>query len=205
MKDCGLEDGQQFHYPSLSSRVTAPSLKALSLDSHPPNSEFLFKVQFDNPMTQDAYYLKVTALGHIFNISEWFGPSLSFKDENIILHSDTHAHLGENNLFSWTSFAQFTNLEDKVDFQGVGNDRMLDQVKKSWLDVQLCKEGNQDCDASNNTTVGGVLKFPNHSNEETFIEVFSSFKHVKVIQFSSVQDGFTGFSDKVRPTLPFSI
>lgn len=45
------------------------------------------------------------------------------------------------------------------------------QVKKSWLNVQLCKEGNQDCDASNNTTAGGVLKFPKHSNEETVFEI----------------------------------
>ncbi|KAE9613214.1 putative nucleotide-diphospho-sugar transferase [Lupinus albus] len=78
------------------------------------------------------------------------------------------------------------------------NSALPAEVKKSWLDVQLCKEGTRDCNASNNTTFGGVLKFPKHSNEETFIEIFSSFKHVKVIQFSSVQDAFTGFTDKER-------
>jgi hypothetical protein len=48
------------------------------------------------------------------------------------------------------------------------------QVKNSWLDVQLCKEGTQDCDGSYNTTVGGVLKFPKHSNEEMVYLIFFS-------------------------------
>ncbi|XP_019445117.1 PREDICTED: arabinosyltransferase XEG113-like isoform X2 [Lupinus angustifolius] len=78
------------------------------------------------------------------------------------------------------------------------NSALPAEVKKSWLNVQLCKKGTKDCNASNNTTVGGALKFPKHSNEETFIEIFSSFKHVKVIQLSSVQDAFTGFTDKER-------
>lgn len=51
------------------------------------------------------------------------------------------------------------------------------QVKKSWLDVQLCKDGTQDCDASasNDTTVGGVLKFPKHSNEEMVFNYISLY------------------------------
>ncbi|KAL5099752.1 hypothetical protein RYX36_004079 [Vicia faba] len=72
------------------------------------------------------------------------------------------------------------------------------EVKKSWLNVHLCKEGTQDCIASNNVTVGGVLKFPKHSKEETFMKVFSSFKDIKVIQFSSMRDAFTGFTNKER-------
>jgi len=52
------------------------------------------------------------------------------------------------------------------------------QVKKSWLDVQLCKEGAQDCFASNNATVGGILKFPRHSNEET---VLKNLIHLRVV------------------------
>ncbi|OIW10787.1 hypothetical protein TanjilG_27733 [Lupinus angustifolius] len=83
------------------------------------------------------------------------------------------------------------------------NSALPAEVKKSWLNVQLCKKGTKDCNASNNTTVGGALKFPKHSNEETFIEIFSSFKHVKVIQLSSVQDAFTGFTDKASPLCPF--
>ena len=43
--------------------------------------------------------------------------------------------------------------------------------------VQLCKDGTQDCDASasNDTTVGGVLKFPKHSNEEMVFNYISLY------------------------------
>ncbi|KAL7164620.1 hypothetical protein ACSBR2_040504 [Camellia fascicularis] len=72
------------------------------------------------------------------------------------------------------------------------------QVKESWLDVQLCQEGSQNCNVSNSTSPTGVLKFPKNGNEEMFKTVFSSFKDVKVIQFSSMQDAFLGFTDKTR-------
>ncbi|KAK2647788.1 hypothetical protein Ddye_015277 [Dipteronia dyeriana] len=76
------------------------------------------------------------------------------------------------------------------------NPSMPQQVVDSWLEVQLCQEGAGDCHASSNTTQLGVLKFPKHSSEETLKTVFSSFKDVKVIQFSSMQDAFQGFTDK---------
>lgn len=72
------------------------------------------------------------------------------------------------------------------------------EVKESWLDVQLCREGSQNCNISNSTSSSGVFKFPKHSNEETFKMVFSSLKDVKVIQFSTMQDAFLGFADKKR-------
>lgn len=78
------------------------------------------------------------------------------------------------------------------------NPLMPKQVKESWLDVQLCQQGTRDCIASNTTTPSGALRFPKRSNEETFKTVFSSFKDVKVIQFSSMQDAFPGFTDKAR-------
>ncbi|XP_010518959.1 PREDICTED: arabinosyltransferase XEG113 [Tarenaya hassleriana] len=71
-------------------------------------------------------------------------------------------------------------------------------VKESWLDVKLCQEGSEGCEASNNTSPSGVLKFPKRSSEERFKAIFSSFKDVKVIKFSSIQDAFTGFSNKER-------
>ncbi|BAT75204.1 Arabinosyltransferase protein [Vigna angularis] len=90
----------------------------------------------------------------------------------------------------------------QIDFREysiLDNPSLPSEVEKSWLDVQLCKEGTEGCDVSNDTTsVGGILKFPKHSNEETFMKVFSSFKDIKVIKFSSVQDAFQGFTDKER-------
>ncbi|GFZ08613.1 xyloglucanase 113 [Actinidia rufa] len=47
------------------------------------------------------------------------------------------------------------------------NPLMPKQVKESWLDVQLCQEGSQNCNVSNSTSPLGVLKFPKRSNEET--------------------------------------
>ncbi|KAJ8773973.1 hypothetical protein K2173_009404 [Erythroxylum novogranatense] len=84
------------------------------------------------------------------------------------------------------------------EYSFLDNPLLPSQVKQSWLNVQLCQGGNQDCRGSNNTGSSGVLRFPKHSNEETFKTIFSSFKHVKVIQFSSMQDAFSGFSDKER-------
>ncbi|CAJ2646858.1 unnamed protein product [Trifolium pratense] len=94
---------------------------------------------------------------------------------------------------------------DIREYSILDNPSLPSEVKKSWLDVHLCKEGTQDCNASNNVTSGGVLRFPKHSNEETFMRVFSSFKDVKVIQFSTMQGAFTGFTNKARPFLSFCL
>ncbi|XP_022140507.1 arabinosyltransferase XEG113 [Momordica charantia] len=72
------------------------------------------------------------------------------------------------------------------------------QVKESWLDVQLCKQESEGCHPTNDTVLPGVLKFPKGSNEDTFKAIFSTFKDVKVIQFSTMQDAFPGFSDKKK-------
>ena len=56
-------------------------------------------------------------------------------------------------------------------------------MKKSWLDVQLCKDGTQDCFASNNATVGGVLKFPRHSNEERVFKILMHLMVISVLDF----------------------
>ncbi|MCI30298.1 hypothetical protein A2U01_0051507 [Trifolium medium] len=56
---------------------------------------------------------------------------------------------------------------DIREYSILDNPSLPSEVKKSWLDVHLCKEGTQDCNASNNVTSGGVLRFPKHSNEET--------------------------------------
>ncbi|KAL6556476.1 hypothetical protein OROGR_005764 [Orobanche gracilis] len=77
------------------------------------------------------------------------------------------------------------------------NPSMPQQLKNSWLDVHLCQEGSHGCEISNNTGRAGILKFPKRSTEETLKTIFSSFKHVKVIQFSSMQEAFLGFIDKL--------
>ncbi|KAL1532289.1 arabinosyltransferase XEG113-like protein [Salvia divinorum] len=78
------------------------------------------------------------------------------------------------------------------------NPSMPQQVKDSWLDVHLCQEGTPGCKVSNSTNPAGILKFPKRSKEETFKTIFSPLKDVKVLQFSSMQEAFLGFSDKER-------
>lgn len=78
------------------------------------------------------------------------------------------------------------------------NPLMPKQVKDSWLDVHICDEGTKDCRVSNETIRPGMIRFPKRSNEEMFATVFSAFKDVKVIKFSSMQDVFLGFTDKRR-------
>ncbi|XP_060207858.1 arabinosyltransferase XEG113 [Lycium barbarum] len=77
------------------------------------------------------------------------------------------------------------------------NPSMPQEVKKSWLNVRLCQEGSPGCQV-NSTSQSGALKLPKHSTEETLKTAFSKFEDVKVIQFSSMQDAFDGFTDKTR-------
>ncbi|XP_010266425.1 PREDICTED: arabinosyltransferase XEG113 isoform X2 [Nelumbo nucifera] len=86
------------------------------------------------------------------------------------------------------------------EYSFLDNSLLPKQIKESWLDVQLCHSGSQDCHVTNKTSRPGVLRLPKHSSEETLKTVLSSFKDVKVIQFSSMQDAFEGFSDKTRET-----
>ncbi|EPS58524.1 hypothetical protein M569_16289, partial [Genlisea aurea] len=70
--------------------------------------------------------------------------------------------------------------------------------EESWLKVHLCDTKSKGCRISNATTTGRILKLPENSSEETLRAVFSRFKDVKTIQFSSMQDAFRGFTDKTR-------
>ncbi|KAJ4845033.1 hypothetical protein Tsubulata_023177 [Turnera subulata] len=91
------------------------------------------------------------------------------------------------------------------EYSFLDNPSLPKHVKESWLNVQLCQEGAQDCHASNKTSPSGILRFPKRSSEELFKTVFSSFKDVKVIHFSSIQDAFLGFSDKASHLIFFLV
>ncbi|KAF3556970.1 hypothetical protein F2Q69_00011197 [Brassica cretica] len=53
------------------------------------------------------------------------------------------------------------------EYSFLDNPALPKQVKDSWLDVQLCQEGKEGCEATNITTPSGFLKFPKRSNEDT--------------------------------------
>ncbi|XP_077234770.1 arabinosyltransferase XEG113-like [Tasmannia lanceolata] len=88
-------------------------------------------------------------------------------------------------------FREYSFLENRL---------LPKQVKDSQLEVQVCEEQSSNCHIANETSLKGILRFPKHSSEEMFRKVFSSFKDVKVIQFSSMENVFLGFTDKVRET-----
>ncbi|MBA0796508.1 hypothetical protein Gohar_007271 [Gossypium harknessii] len=52
------------------------------------------------------------------------------------------------------------------EYSFLNNPLLPQQVKESWLDVQLCQEGTEDCHASSNTSRPGLLRFPKNSTEE---------------------------------------
>ncbi|MBA0702688.1 hypothetical protein Goari_022678 [Gossypium aridum] len=52
------------------------------------------------------------------------------------------------------------------EYSFLNNPLLPQQVKESWLDVQLCQEGTEDCHASSNTSRPGLLRFRKNSTEE---------------------------------------
>ncbi|KAH8509867.1 hypothetical protein Peur_051609 [Populus x canadensis] len=103
-----------------------------------------------------------------------------------------------NNMLKEQPEEEFGPAINFREYSFLDNPLLPRHVKESWLDVQLCQEGAEDCGASNKTSRPGMLRFPKRSNEDMFKTTFSSFKDVKVIQFSSMQDAFVGFTDKRR-------
>lgn len=93
--------------------------------------------------------------------------------------------------------AEFGHQIDFKEYSFLQNPRLSKKVKDSYLEVQLCDGQSAKCHMANET-IKRVLRFPKHSSQETLVEVFSSYRDVKVLQFSSMQDAFQGFTDKDR-------
>ncbi|KAG9452936.1 hypothetical protein H6P81_005840 [Aristolochia fimbriata] len=78
------------------------------------------------------------------------------------------------------------------------NPLLPEQVKESQLEVQVCDAISPNCMPKGTADGSGIIRLPKHSTEEVLKTVFSSYQHVKVIKFSSMEDAFGGFTDKVR-------
>ncbi|XP_062215246.1 arabinosyltransferase XEG113-like isoform X2 [Phragmites australis] len=74
------------------------------------------------------------------------------------------------------------------------------QAKESLLEVQLCDDHSSRCSAANGTNKHRPLLLPRNSTEQKLLNVFSSYKNVKIIQFSSMVDVFRGFADAATQT-----
>ncbi|XP_074283116.1 arabinosyltransferase XEG113-like [Silene latifolia] len=87
---------------------------------------------------------------------------------------------------------------DIREYSFLDNPALPQEVKESWLDVQLCQVGSKDCNITNGSSIARMIKLPRHSSEETLKTLFSSYKNVKVINFLSIGDAFLGFEDKEK-------
>ncbi|MQL70831.1 hypothetical protein Taro_003114 [Colocasia esculenta] len=104
----------------------------------------------------------------------------------------------------------------KIDFREYSffdNPLLPKKVKESWLEVQPCEEGSENCNMGGQPKPG-VLTLPKHSSEEMVLTILphkihvdlsnmlmrllSSHKDVKVLEFSSMEDVFQGFTSKGR-------
>ncbi|GJM95799.1 hypothetical protein PR202_ga12577 [Eleusine coracana subsp. coracana] len=84
---------------------------------------------------------------------------------------------------------------DFREYSFLENPSLPKQVKESLLEVQLCDDHNTGCSAANETSEHRPLLLPKNSTDQELLHVFSSYKNVKIIQFSSMVDAFRGFSD----------
>eukprot|EP01018_Ginkgo_biloba_P007783 Gb_19824 [translate_table: standard] len=78
------------------------------------------------------------------------------------------------------------------------NPRLPKQVKESKLTIEICDEGSNDCLANTDAEQPEVIKLHRKSSEDQIKAAVSAYKGVKVIEFSSMENAFAGFSDKVK-------
>ncbi|CAL9207613.1 unnamed protein product [Musa hybrid cultivar] len=71
-------------------------------------------------------------------------------------------------------------------------------VKESLLNVQLCDAHSKGCNISDGTTSRDFIQFPRNSTEQMYMQVFSQYKDIKVLHFSSMANAFQGFNDEAR-------
>ncbi|KAJ3681566.1 hypothetical protein LUZ60_016055 [Juncus effusus] len=83
------------------------------------------------------------------------------------------------------------------EYSFVKNPLVPKNVKESVLEVEICERNSPKCSSQNFTQkhTYGFLHFPKNATQQDLVQVFSKYKDFKIIQFSSMQDLFQGFSD----------
>ncbi|CAL4943035.1 unnamed protein product [Urochloa decumbens] len=89
---------------------------------------------------------------------------------------------------------------DFREYSFLDNPSLPKEVKESLLEVQLCDDRSSRCSSINGTNKHRPLLLPRNSTEEKLLNIFSSYKSVKIIQFSSMVDAFGGFADAAVET-----
>ncbi|XP_078446080.1 arabinosyltransferase XEG113-like [Wolffia australiana] len=92
----------------------------------------------------------------------------------------------------------------KIDFREYSffdNPRVPNEVISSRLQVELCEEGSDTC-SSPRVEVRRhnlrKLRLPKNSSEETIVQLLSPYSNTKVLEFSSMQNAFQGFSSQEK-------
>ncbi|KAH9321204.1 hypothetical protein KI387_015843, partial [Taxus chinensis] len=99
-----------------------------------------------------------------------------------------------------TSFpeAEFGPSIDFREYSFLANPRVPKQVKESKLKIEMCDEGTDGCIMDNNRELTKVLKLPRNKSENQIKAALSAYKDVKIIEFSSMDNAFSGFSNKAK-------
>ncbi|KAG8097557.1 hypothetical protein GUJ93_ZPchr0013g35291 [Zizania palustris] len=89
---------------------------------------------------------------------------------------------------------------DFREYSFLENPSLPKQVKESFLEVELCSEHSTGCSTANRTKKGRPVLLPRNSTEQTLLDIFTSYKNIKILHFSSMVDAFGGFSDAAVDT-----
>ncbi|KAL5683111.1 hypothetical protein ACJX0J_009496, partial [Zea mays] len=93
---------------------------------------------------------------------------------------------------------EFGQHIDFREYSFLENPSLPKEVKDSLLEVELCDEHSSRCSAIDEIDKHGTFLLPRNSTEEKLLDLLSSYKDVKIIQFSSMVDAFGGFADAPR-------
>ncbi|CAK9226626.1 unnamed protein product [Sphagnum troendelagicum] len=98
--------------------------------------------------------------------------------------------------------AKLDNLEFRPgigfwEYSFLENPLVTHEVKTSVLKVELCNKHSNGCSGQAMSPSLGFLKLPKNSTKDQLIVTFDAYKDYKILQFSTAEDAFGGFSDVV--------
>uniref|UniRef100_A0A0D6QZ75 Nucleotide-diphospho-sugar transferase domain-containing protein n=1 Tax=Araucaria cunninghamii TaxID=56994 RepID=A0A0D6QZ75_ARACU len=105
-------------------------------------------------------------------------------------------HVFEVNVMLSLEGAEFGPTIGFREYSFLKNSRVPKQVKESKLKVELCDEETDGCIMKTNREQTEVLRLPRNKLENEIKAALSAYKDVKVLEFSSMENAFGGFSDK---------
>ncbi|XP_078445651.1 arabinosyltransferase XEG113-like isoform X2 [Wolffia australiana] len=90
----------------------------------------------------------------------------------------------------------------KIDFREYSfleNPLLPKEVISSRMEVEICDEGSKECNRAGRQGTSDKLnkiRLAKNSSEETLVQMLSSYKNIKILEFSSMEGVFHGFSSR---------